>query len=124
MKKFLLLLLTSSLFYTIIPQSLNGRFSSSIYTFERIDTAGLSNVQARTFQMLAFNFGKDNVWLRSNLNLETDLASSLKSDARLRFYNLYVDVQSLWDIVSIKLGRQPLYNSIAGGVFDGGTLAL
>jgi len=124
MKKFLLLFFASSLLYTIVPQSLNGRFSSSIYSFERIDTGGTSNVQARTYQMLSFNFGKGNVWLRSNLNFEADIANSLKNDPRLRFYNLYVDVQNIWDLVSLKLGRQPLYNNIAGGVFDGGTLSL
>jgi hypothetical protein len=124
MRKLLLFLLASGLLYSSIPQSLNGRFSSSIYTFERFDTAGASNTQARTFQMLSFNFGKDKVWLRSNLSLESDIANKLKSDPRLRFYNLYVDLNNLWDIASLKLGRQPLYNSIAGGVFDGASLGL
>lgn len=124
MRKILLFLLASGMLYTIFPQSLNGRFSSSIYTFERFDTAGASSTQARTFQMLSFNFGKDKIWLRSNLNLETDIANKLQSDPRLRFYNLYVDMQNLWDVVSLKLGRQPLYNSIAGGVFDGATIGL
>lgn len=124
MNKILLFLFASGLLYTSIPQSLNGRFSSSIYTFERFDTAGASNTQARTFQMLSFNFGKDKIWLRSNLNLESDIASSLKSDPRLRFYNLYVDLQNLWDVVTLKLGRQPLYNSVAGGIFDGASVGL
>ena len=124
MKKILLFLFTSGLLFTSFPQSLNGRFSSSIYTFERFDTAGASNTQARTFQMLSFNFGKDKIWLRSNLNLEADIANKLKSDPRLRFYNLYVDLQNLWNVVTLKLGRQPLYNSIAGGVFDGATVGL
>jgi len=124
MRKILLFLIAGGLLYTIFPQSLNGRFSSSIYTFERFDTAGASNNQARTFQMLSFNFGKDKIWLRSNLNLEADIANKLKSDPRLRFYNLYVDLQGLWDIASLKIGRQPLYNSIAGGIFDGATLGL
>jgi len=124
MNKILLFLFASGLLYTSIPQSLNGRFSSSIYTFERFDTTGASNTQARTFQMLSFNFGKDKIWLRSNLNLEADIANSLKSDPRLRFYNLYVDLQNLWDVVTLKLGRQPLFNSIAGGVFDGASVSL
>jgi len=124
MRKILLFLLVSGVVYTSFSQSLNGRFSSSVYTFERFDTAGASNTQARTFQMLTFNFGKDKIWLRSNLNLEADIANKLKSDPRLRFYNLYIDFQNLWDFVSLKLGRQPLYNSIAGGVFDGATVGL
>ncbi|MBE0572270.1 MAG: hypothetical protein IH618_12075 [Ignavibacteriaceae bacterium] len=72
--------------------------------------------------MLSFNFGKENIWLRSNLNLEYDVANKLKSDPRFRVYNLYADFQKIFDVASLKLGRQPLYNSVAGGVFDGATV--
>jgi hypothetical protein len=123
MKKLLLLIVilicTTAVSFS---QNFNGRFSSSIYTFERFDTAGSSTTHARTFQMLTFNFGKDNVWFRSYLNLEADIAESLVNDPRLRFYNLYLDVRDLFGAMFFKLGRQPLYNSVAGGVFDGGTL--
>ena len=124
MKKLLLFLLASGFLATTYSQSFNGRFSSSIYTFERIDTIGTAHTQARTFQMLTFNFGKDNIWLRSSFNLEYDVANTLIDDPRFRTYNLYVDVENLWKVVSLKLGRQPLYSSIAGGVFDGATLGL
>ena len=107
-----------------LPQSLNGRFSSSVYTFERFDTTGASNTSARTYQMLAFNFGKENIWLRSNFNVEYDVATEMKNDPRFRVYNLYADFQKIFDVVSLKLGRQPLYNSVAGGVFDGATVGL
>jgi hypothetical protein len=124
MKKILLFFLASGMLFITFPQNLNGRFSSSVYTFERFDSSGSSNTQARTFQMLSFNFGKDNIWLRSNLNLETDLANKQISDPRFRVYNLYADFQKIFDVVSLKLGRQPLYNSVAGGVFDGATVGL
>lgn len=122
MKKLLLFLLASGFLATTFAQSFNGRFSSSIYTFDRQDTIGTAYTQARTFQMLTFNFGRDNIWLRSSFNLEYDVANELVDDPRFRTYNLYVDVQKLWDVVSLQLGRQPLYSSIAGGVFDGATL--
>jgi len=124
MKKILLFFLASGMLLTTLPQNLNGRFSSSVYTFERFDSSGSSNTQARTYQMLSFNFGKDNIWLRSNLNLETDLANKQISDPRFRVYNLYADFQKIFDVASLKLGRQPLYNSVAGGVFDGATVGL
>jgi hypothetical protein len=124
MKKILLFLLASGMLYINFPQSLNGRFSSSIYTFERFDTAGSSTTNARTYQMLSFNFGKENIWLRSNFNLETDLSNKQLSDPRFRVYNLYADFQKIFDVASLKLGRQPLYNSVAGGVFDGATVGL
>ena len=100
MKKLLLFLLASGFLATTYSQSFNGRFSSSIYTFERQDTVGTAYTQARTFQMLTFNFGKDNIWLRSSFNLEYDVANTLVDDPRFRTYNLYVDVQKLWNVVS------------------------
>ena len=124
MKKILLVFLASGMLFINLPQSLNGRFSSSVYTFERFDTAGSSTTNARTYQMLSFNFGKENIWLRSNFNLETDIANKQKSDPRFRVYNLYADLSNIFDVASLKLGRQPLYNSIAGGVFDGATVGL
>ena len=124
MKKILLFFLASGMLFINLPQSLNGRFSSSVYTFERFDTIGASNTSARTYQMLAFNFGKENIWLRSNFNLEYDVATEMKNDPRFRVYNLYADFQKIFDVASLKLGRQPLYNSVAGGVFDGATVGL
>ncbi len=124
MKKILLFFLASGMLLTTLPQSLNGRFSSSVYTFERFDTTGASNTSARTYQMLSFNFGKENIWLRSNLNLEYDIANTQKSDPRFRVYNLYADFNKIFDVMSLKLGRQPLFNSIAGGVFDGATVGM
>lgn len=121
-KNILLLLLCVSFASVYFPQSLNGRFSSSLYTFERFDTAGSSETYLRAFQMLNLNIGKDNVWLRTNLNDEASLTKDLKKDPRLRVYHLYVDVRDLWDAVFFKIGRQPLFNSVAGGVFDGGTV--
>ncbi|GBD88914.1 hypothetical protein BMS3Abin03_02858 [bacterium BMS3Abin03] len=123
MKKIILLV---SLFFGLTvfsySQSLNGRFTSAVYTFERFDTASTSFNYARTYQMLYFNFAKDNVSLKSYLNLEGDIIKSMTFDPRFRFYNFYLDVKKLWNTVYFKLGRQPLFNSAAGGVFDGLTL--
>jgi hypothetical protein len=99
MKKILLFFLAGGMLLTTLPQSLNGRFSSSVYTFERFDTTGASNTSARTYQMLSFNFGKENIWLRSNLNLEYDIANTQKSDPRFRVYNLYADFNKIFDVV-------------------------
>ncbi|MCG6913872.1 hypothetical protein LJE86_08140 [bacterium BMS3Abin03] len=108
----------------LFPQNLNGRFTSALYTFERFDTVNNSNTYARTFQMLYLTFGKDNVSLKSYLNLEGDVSESQTYDPRLRFYNLYVDVRKLFDVIYLKFGRQPLFNSIGGGVFDGISLGV
>jgi hypothetical protein len=120
MKKLLLL------FYIFIsvsafPQgfNINGRFSSSVYSFERFDTASASGNYLTSYQMLNLNFNKDNVSLRTYMNLESDLENKLNGDPMLRFYNLFLEVRHLFDMATVKLGRQPVFNSAAGGIFDG-----
>ena len=105
-------------------QIINGRFSSSIYSFERFDTPTTSANSIRSFQMLTLNINQDNFSLRSYFNLENDFAKEMQNDPRFRFYNLYLEARNLFDIATIKLGRQPLFNSVAGGLFDGINLDL
>lgn len=123
MKKFLFaaLLLSTSL---LMAQNLNGRFSTSLYTFERYSAPEVSETYVRSFSSLYFNLNKDNISLRTRFNLETDLANAQVNDPRLRFYNLYVEARDLFDVATVKLGRQSLFNGIAGGVYDGVNLQL
>lgn len=123
MKKILLLLLlgASSFLYA---QNINGRFSSSLYSFERFDSVNVSQNQLRAYEMLNLNFNYKDVTVRSFFNLEGDLTNKMDYDPRLRFYNLYLEARNILDIATLKLGRQPIINSIAGGLFDGASLNL
>ena len=103
----------------VFTQSINGRISSSIYSFERFDTVNVSNTYARAYELLNLNINQGNYSLRSYLNLETNISKELKNDPLLRFYNLYFEARKVFDIATIKIGRQPIFNSVVGGVFDG-----
>ncbi|MCU7498102.1 MAG: hypothetical protein HF300_11135 [Ignavibacteria bacterium] len=75
--------------------------------------------------MLNLNINKGQFSLRSYLNFESDLSKKQDYDPRFRVYNLYLEGRNLFDIATIKIGRQPIFNSIAGGgVFDGVDLDL
>ncbi len=100
-------------------QNLNGRFSSAIYTFERFDTVNVSNTYLQAYEMLMLNLNKDNYSLRTYLNFEGDPSQDLKDFPRVRFYNLYFEARKVLDAFTLKLGRQPIINSVAGGLFDG-----
>jgi hypothetical protein len=100
-------------------QNLNGRFSSAIYTFERFDTINVSNTYVQAYEMLMLNLNKDNYSLRTYLNFEGDLSQDIKDYPRVRFYNLYFEARKVLDAFTVKLGRQPIINSVAGGLFDG-----
>jgi hypothetical protein len=124
MKNTLLLFLLFVLVGITHSQNLNGRFSSSVYMFERVDSVDVSQNHYRSFQNLNLNFNFFFFSLRSNFNFETDLAEKLKSDPRLRFYNLYVEARNILDIATIKIGRQPIINSVVGGLMDGASFSL
>ncbi|MCX6152259.1 MAG: hypothetical protein NTX22_17170 [Ignavibacteriales bacterium] len=123
-KKFYYLILIFCLPLFNFAQTINGRFSSSIYSFERFESADVSNTYLRSYQTLNLNVNKDFFSLRSYFTLEGDLSKNVDNDPRLRFYNLYLETRKLFDVATIKLGRQPLFNSVAGGVFDGITADL
>lgn len=74
--------------------------------------------------MLNLNFNYGDVSLRSYLNLENDFAQDIKYDPRLRFYNLYLEARNIFNVATIKLGRQPVIYSVAGGLMDGASLSL
>lgn len=122
MKKFFLLLFLMAGSLILNAQNINGRFSSSLYSFERFDSLNSSQKQLRAYEMLNLNFNYQNVSLRTFLNLEGDLSNQMTYDPRLRFYNLYLEARNIFDAATVKVGRQPLINSIAGGLFDGASL--
>ncbi len=122
--KQLILLLCLGAASLIFAQNINGRLSSSLYTFERYDSLNSSENYLRAYEMLNLNLNYDKISVRSYLNLETDVMTKMDTDPRLRFYNLYLEARDLMDIATVKLGRQPIINSVAGGIYDGASVTL
>ncbi|MCA0388111.1 MAG: hypothetical protein LCH52_06400 [Bacteroidetes bacterium] len=110
---FVLLILAAPVF----GQSINGRISSSVYMFERYDAPATSDFQARGYHSAILNLNYEKFSLRTHLNYENYFNTS--ADSRLRVYNLYFEARKLFDIATVKIGRQPVFSTIAGGVFDG-----
>jgi hypothetical protein len=103
----------------ISAQNLNGSISSSFYTFERFDSPNTSDTFIRNFETLTLNFNYNKVSLRTRANFETNLGNSLENDPRMRFYNFYLEARDIFDVFTLKLGRQPLFTPVAGGLYDG-----
>ncbi|MFZ2322936.1 MAG: hypothetical protein WAV89_04480 [Ignavibacteriaceae bacterium] len=123
MKK-LIILLCFGASMLVSAQNINGRFSSSVYSFERYDSLNSSDTYLRAYEMLNLNLNYENVSVRSFFNLEANPSNKMDYDPRLRFYNLYLEARNIFDIATVKLGRQPIINSVAGGLFDGASLSL
>ncbi len=105
-------------------QNINGRFTSSVYSFKRFQNVNESNVFIRTFQTLYLNANKGNYSLKTRFNFEGDIKTPLDNNPRLRFYNLYLEARKVFGIATVRLGRQSLYNGVAGGLYDGLSLKL
>jgi len=108
----------------IYSQNLNGSLSSSVYGFERFDSATDSEMNLRTFQTAALNFNSGKFSFRTRANFETNAINSLDGDSKFRIYNLYLEYRKLFDIATIKLGRQSHINGVGSGVYDGLDLKL
>jgi len=122
--KFALIVLTIVSITTLEAQNINGRISSSIYAFERAHTLTESEMFLRAYETLVLNINKDKFSLRTRINFETNFSNQLENDPRLRLYNLYFEARKLLDIATIKVGRQPIFNQVAGGLFDGANIKL
>jgi hypothetical protein len=119
MKKIFFAILFVGMPLMIFSQNLNGRFTSSFYTFERYNSTSTSETFIRTYQALNANFNYNKISFRTRFNYESNIGNALDNDPRMRFYNLYFEARDLLDAITIKLGRQPLFTPVAGGLFDG-----
>lgn len=103
----------------ILPQNINGRLTSSVYSFERFSIKDLSNNYLRAYELVSLNVNQDNYSLRTYFNFETDISKELKIDPRLRVYNFFLEARDVFDVLTFRLGRQPMINNVVGGLFDG-----
>jgi hypothetical protein len=119
-----------SIFLTVVPflslnaQNINGRITSSVYAFERAYSLTDSDMFLRGYESLVLNINKDNYSLRTRMNFETNFGDELVGDPRLRLYNLYFEARKVLKVATVKLGRQPIFNQVAGGLFDGANVKL
>jgi len=119
MKKTILILFILCFSVPLLAQNINGRFSSSIYTLERYDSANTSDKYLRSFQSLRLNINEGNFSIKTRVGFETDIANPLDNDPRFRFYNLYFEARKLLDVATLRIGRQSFFNGLASGLYDG-----
>ncbi len=110
--------------FMIYSQTLNGRVSSSYYSFERYSLPGISQTYVRAYQTMNMSLNKGNFSLKTRIALEGDIVNPLEKDPRIRLYNFILEYRKLFGVVTAKVGRQSLFNSLAGGAYDGVSLKL
>lgn len=122
MKKFFFIFFLLPIF--IAAQNINGRLSSSIYSFERNSDSSHSETNVRGYQTALLNVNYGQFSLRTRFSVDANFINTLDSDPRLRFYNLYIEGRNLFNIATLKIGRQSIFNAVGIGAFDGASLKL
>ncbi|MFA6234466.1 MAG: hypothetical protein WC824_09845, partial [Bacteroidota bacterium] len=100
-------------------QTLNGRFVTSAYGWERQMSNGESTSHLRAYENVQLNFGTQDISFHTYLQGYSDLGDGVEGDPRLRLFNAYLRIKNLADIFDVKIGRQSLFAGVSYGTIEG-----
>jgi hypothetical protein len=106
----------------IRSQTINARFSTYFYTWQRLDSVTTSGSETYTnhlkgYQNLLFDVSSKKWSFNTFLQTDEDVVNKIGRGFSYRFYNLYVKGTNLFGIMDLKLGR----SFVAAGVYKGNT---
>lgn len=105
---------------TIAAANIDGRLTTSLYTYEGLQTDTTTTNYARVYQSARLNIGDliaPQLSFHSYFQGTTDLGQQADSDPRLRLYHAYL----AWKDASynVQVGRQRVYAGVGYGSIDG-----
>jgi len=100
-------------------QLVNGRFTTSLYTFERFDTVGSSTTYVRAFQTAQLSVAEGDLSFHTYVIGAMNGAGAFGDNGRVRLYNLYMRWANIGSIGELSLGRQAVYAGAGNGTIDG-----
>lgn len=103
----------------VSAQSFSGRFLTTLYSYQQYDTTNQRNLSLRGYEAMQLNLGDSKYQLHTYLLATNDFVTKFSSDPRLRAANLYVEFRNLGDMVTLKLGRQPVFSRVGVSAVDG-----
>lgn len=103
-------------------QIVNGRLSSTFYTFERFDDTNTSDTYMRGYQTLQLDVFKNKISLHTIIQGNADLYPT--NQGFIRFYNLNLKWRDIGNLFDINVGRHSVFAGVGNGLIDGGTMKL
>lgn len=100
-------------------QTLSGRLTSSIYVFDRADSAGSRTSYGRAFQTVQVSHVTRRLGFHAYGQVDGDVAEPLTGDPKPRLYGLYAEWKDSACATSVRLGRQPVFAAAGNGTLDG-----
>lgn len=104
----------------IMAQTVNGRFGSSVYTWEKFDTVDVSKKILRGFQTVQLEVIQGGLSLQTYLIGSTDFNSPLGNEGNVRVYNAFLRWKNIGNAVDLNVGRVPVFAGVGNGAVDGG----
>ena len=95
-----LLALTIILSAGLQAQTLNGRFVTSAYGWERQLQNGTSSSQLRAYENVQLNFGTPDISFHTYLQGSTDFENEAANDPQFRLFNAYLRVKNIADMIA------------------------
>jgi len=100
-------------------QLVNGRFTTSFYTFQRFDTVGTSRTYLRAFQSVQLSMAQHDFSVHAYLQGAVNGTNDFGDNGNVRFYNLYLRWANIGKMLDLSLGRQAVYAGVGNGTIDG-----
>ena len=101
-------------------QLVNGRFTTSVYTFEKFDTVNVSRSYLRAFQSAYLDVAQNDFSLHTHLQVAGTVRKTLDEEPDFRAYYLYARMKQIAKVIDLSLGRVPYYAGVGSGTLDGG----
>jgi hypothetical protein len=116
---FLLALLLVTAVASLPAQLVNGRFTTSFYSWEQYDTVGVSKAYLRAYQTVQLSVAQGDFVFHTFAQGVMNGANSFGDVGRVRFYNLYATWTGFSRTLDLSLGRQAVFAGVGNGNIDG-----
>ena len=100
-------------------QLVTGRFITSISTWEKFDTVGVSKKYVRGFQSAIFDIAQGDFSLHTHIQGAATLQKELDELPDYRLYYAYARWRNIADAVDVSFGRMPYFVGVGVGTMDG-----
>ena len=100
-------------------QLVKGRLITSIYSWEKFDTVGVSNTYTRGLQSILLDITQSDFSLHTHLQAASLLQDKIDELPDFRAYYLYAQWKNIADLADLSLGRIPFFAGVGNGTVDG-----
>lgn len=104
---------------TASAQLITGRSTTSLYSFQGLDSALAKVTNVRAYENVYLNIAKDDISFTMNALVSNDFGSTIATDPELRISSLMVKVRNIGGLADLSAGRQFVFAGAGYGLIDG-----